>query len=251
MRSGDTMTITYHNNGTMFTNGADKDGYVHHDNHYQSQSSSFEIPPSPTLTNPDMILPFEDERQSSTPSPPFQLTPKTQEIQSNDSSEQIYSNPNIGIAVSVARGPPRSQWAYEGHVPGRPLSDIGEEEAPSLPPRATWTGGAPYSQNKHNDDSDSGSCSSDTSSTISVKSNHRNSPRDPIASGSGNRSARQSIEHVQNSVSQNEFLESVQGPHSMVDTGRERPPGEESSSAILSSEAERILENAKKRLSVC
>ena len=222
-----------------------------HDDHFQSQRSSFEIPPSPTLTNPDMILPHEGERQSSTPSPPFQLFSKTQDNLSfpYDHSGQLSNHSSIGIAVSAARGPPRSQWTYERHVPGRPLSDIGEEDIPSSP-RASWTGDRRYLNNGNHHESDSGSCSSESSSTISVGSEHEGFSHGPRAGDGSNRSSQLSIEHIQNSPTGNNFVESVQGP-TMVDSGRPQPPGEESSSVILSSEAERILENAKKRLSVC
>lgn len=127
------------------------------------------LPPSPTLTNPDMILPYESERETSTPSPPFEpmqlpSPPDFRHLQDRDnghqflhpqSGDQDSSNrtaDEIGMAVSLpARqdnkrpNPPRNLWALGGHQVGPPLSDIGEEDASSAssassPPRSTCSG---------------------------------------------------------------------------------------------------------------
>ncbi|KAK2761569.1 hypothetical protein FQN54_001397 [Arachnomyces sp. PD_36] len=140
-------------------------------------SQSLTLPPSPTLTNPDMILPYETERETSTPSPPFQplqlpSPPDFRHLQDRDHgqghehgkslhtqssdrhqdrdrdrdvvSDRATDESEIGMAVSFpARqdnkrpSPPRNLWALGGHQVGPPLSDIGEEDSVSSPPQST------------------------------------------------------------------------------------------------------------------
>lgn len=106
--------------------------------------------PSPTLTNPDMILPYEDERESSTPSPPFDAVRRLERDISQSGFQQTSpqyfnqqqynydhattgsaSSDNIGVAVSVGKekhsSASHARW-YEHHDVAPPLSDIGEED---------------------------------------------------------------------------------------------------------------------------
>lgn len=202
----------------------------------------YEVPPSPTLTNPDMILPFEIERESSTPSPPFRLSASSDAPMLNGGRQVPQSAINyggdsdaqIGVALSMPGRPPRPRWTYEGHAPGRPLSDIGEEEFQSSPPRA-----AGYRTEEHRDELES--CSSGSSSTISAHG------------GQGNEQADQSNEESSNDkrssfVGHGSVEEARASAGMALVSGATHP--EERPSAILSSEAERILENAKKRLTV-
>ena len=100
-----------------------------------------EVPPSPTLTNPDMILPYQPHMRSSpTPqasSPTLHTSPPPLRP---DSAVSLGSSPpelepaiELGIATSV-RVPPRVVSSvhinYYGYEHGAPLSDIGEEETP-------------------------------------------------------------------------------------------------------------------------
>ncbi|OJD26302.1 hypothetical protein ACJ73_02320 [Blastomyces percursus] len=107
--------------------------------------------PSPTLTNPDMILPYDIERECSTPSPPF----RPLQLPSPDHSEyrrtsmqdngMHVSSAGIGVALSTTNGaphnyqqrnpPPRNNWMFAGHEVRPPLSDIGEEDSPT---RSRW-----------------------------------------------------------------------------------------------------------------
>lgn len=256
------------------------------------------IPPSPTLSNPDLILPENDgERESQTPSPPFNL-PSLSHLQAfygtggtgpvqggyasgfaknQNLSDQSMMAP-IGVAYSLTSGggnraPKKNLFPRHAHSAHR-LSDIGEEEGPLPPPRRSssrlgrfpvnappmgqdWRGltNSPASRNQtvgengsHNNDSkDASSRSSSSNSTVS---------------GNGDASQKQQ----QQSEAQKEETTSS-GKGNMLHMGvndnpnhntHERGPanpvsgsGDELSSAILSNEAERILDNAKKRLTVC
>jgi hypothetical protein len=142
-------------------------------------------------------------------------------------------NSYIGMGVSIPNRPPRSKWTYEGHAPSRPLSDIGEEDAhsQSSPPRSRgseWDYRAEYDQGRDAEESET--CSSGSSSTISAKTEQRRykSNEDPVA--------QDSVEAMRAKTT------------AALISGA--PHDDDSSSAILSSEAERILENAKRRLTV-
>jgi hypothetical protein len=84
--------------------------------------------PSPTLTNPEMILPFSEHRQSSTPSPPFQRPPSPPRMHAALNShppEQPYFAPPLRKKTP----PPRNLWQYSDHEPADALSDIEEVES--------------------------------------------------------------------------------------------------------------------------
>lgn len=192
-----------------------------------------EVPPSPTLTNPDMILPFDNERESSTPSPPFPFASSEshngQLLQSNYYGDLSNSAGDAGLAPSR---PPRPRWTYEGHAPSRPLSDIGEEDIQALSP--TLGGRFPRAPDREAD-----SCSTASSSTISAG----NAQLKPAAQETHHNGSKRSSYASQSSIE----AARAQASDALV-SGDSHP--EENSSAILSSEAERILENAKKRLTV-
>lgn len=226
------------------------------DNHSQQQDLP-EVPPSPTLTNPDMILPEEGERESSTPSPPFRL-PSLSDMQfgqphaSGFRSALNYGgatpSTQIGVAVSTPSRPPRSAWTYEGHAPSRPLSDIGEEDIQSSPPRSRgsdWNSGAENGQGRNAEESETGSTRS--SSTISARSGQGRWDGYESRSTESNRDEQSGSNEdpaIQDSV---EAARAKAGAALVYGASND----DDSSSAILSSEAERILENAKKRLTVC
>lgn len=198
-----------------------------------------EAPPSPTLTNPDMILPFEHERESSTPSPPFRFASSETHVSQN--SDYNYhgdlDTATGGVGLAPSR-PPRPRWTYEGHAPSRPLSDIGEEDIQAASPAL----GGRFPRNAlamPDKESDSGSTAS--SSTISAGSAHR------AAQESHQNGARP--DSKRNSHASQSSIEAARAQTSDALVSND-PQLEENSSAILSSEAERILENAKKRLTV-
>ncbi|KAF3393252.1 hypothetical protein DPV78_009595 [Talaromyces pinophilus] len=196
-----------------------------------------EIPPSPTLTNPDMILPDDGERQSSTPSPPFQLTPSDPHMLQNGLQQQNGYHPSNGSTYRA----PRPRWAYEGHAHGRPLSDIGEEDfQPSSPAYAGRYTAQPQQEKSDSDSVGSGS-------TIGAGS-QRQLNLNPEGLHGGNDSgfnSRRSSYASQSSIDR----ERAQASDALV-SGPSQQTEDESSSAILSSEAERILENAKRRLTL-
>ena len=107
-------------------------------------------PPSPTLTNPDMILPRSYSGFSS-PSPDRVLasSPTLRNLDfalpSVLSSSAPDQNPEIGLSTTVKMRAkpvaPSSQYqAFSGYEHGAPLSDIGEEETiASTTPRSKAT----------------------------------------------------------------------------------------------------------------
>lgn len=229
------------------------------------------VPPSPTLTNPDMILPWDDtERQQSTPSPPFNL-PSLESLANMHSSYggQYFQgdanqnagadNSQIGVAISVPARPekkvfPRTMWLYEGHEPGRPLSEIGEEDDNSPPPSRGREGyhlTVPQSNSSSRSssatarDERSESRSSGSSSTVSAGTQQGNRTVPGLQNVQSTETNGSGIHHTQQENGEG-------GRH--ADTGSkadEEGNGDDASSAILTNEAERILENAKRRLSVC
>lgn len=246
------------------------------------------VPPSPTLTNPDMILPWDDnERQQSTPSPPFNL-PSLESLANMHSSSygsgQYFQreadqnagvdNSQIGVAISMPSRPekkvfPRNMWLYEGHEPSRPLSEIGEEDDVSPPPSRGREGvhlTVPQSNSSsrsssatarysRGEDERSESRSSASSSTISAGSNNtvqlsrrvQNADTHPEGNGSGiQRAQQENGESGRYSATGSKTDGSAGGTTSIEEASN----ADDSSSVILSNEAERILENAKRRLTV-
>jgi hypothetical protein len=205
-------------------------------NNTQHNDAPPEIPPSPTLTNPDMILPDDGERQSSTPSPPFQLTPSDPQMLQNGLQQNGYY-PSNGSNYRA----PRPRWTYDGHAHGRPLSDIGEEDfQPSSPAYAGRYTAQPQQEKSDSDSVGSGS-------TISAGSQRQlNSSPEGVRGGNDSGfNSRRSSYASQSSIDR----ERAQAGDALV-SGSSQQTEEESSSTILSSEAERILENAKRRLTV-
>jgi len=218
--------------------------------------------PSLTLTDPDMILPYDgSERESSTPSPPSQLV-----YLSNLNARYNSSDPHAGSSVGSSgnrtkKNFSRNAWTHEDVTPNpRRLSDIGEELSPAR------LGGFDEETGQYQgvvdavtpDAKDNGwSSSSSTVSAGSIRPREVTSP-----------ATVREVSPVQNenaismSSAENEEVKKVLSPDSGTNlsgspiaiataaaTGK--GPGEDYASAILSSEAERILENAKKRLTVC
>ncbi|KAL4865228.1 hypothetical protein BDV12DRAFT_188332 [Aspergillus spectabilis] len=244
------------------------------------------IPPSPTLSNPDMILPFDDnERENSTPSPPFNL-PSLSHLQSFYENRTTYTNghnnnnnnnnnnhnnnldPTRNYAPRAAPGAqkkpfPRHTWMHEGHdAASRRLSDIGEEDSTSPlrhggavghaqgPARQTQSRilDSPLSLRgpEKSDSAETRAHSSSSSSTVSAAS--EGSSRD------GTKGCAEVV--LQGVRGSGGYRHAAPGPSTAQSTnapsanGEEAGAGEDPSTVILESEAERILENAKKRLSL-
>lgn len=89
---------------------------------------------SPTLTNPDMILPYFENQHDGNHFPDSsyetQNLSSSQRISplSNESSEMIKGGTVVPSRPRKKISPPRNLLAYEGYEHGAPLSDIGEEE---------------------------------------------------------------------------------------------------------------------------
>ncbi|KAL2011606.1 hypothetical protein VTN00DRAFT_4324 [Thermoascus crustaceus] len=246
------------------------------------------VPPSPTLTNPDMILPYDDnERESSTPSPPFGLSAGPSNIQQSLLPRNHYfqrstsggnnadiSAGEIGVAISMPSGTekktfPRNTWTYEGHEPGRPLSDIGEEEDSGSPERSRELNQSTYAMSQSNGiagsytlhagseprQDDERSSSSASSSTVSAGSDHRQwdkfKRRGSAEGAQQGKNGAGSQGVTQDSGESGRYSGTgYRSGSSMASIEEEDASGDETASVILSSEAERILENAKRRLTL-
>ncbi|KAL4976792.1 hypothetical protein BDW66DRAFT_166264 [Aspergillus desertorum] len=227
------------------------------------------IPPSPTLSNPDMILPFDNERENSTPSPPFNL-PSLSYLQSFYENRSNHTNGHNNLDATRTSAPRaqkqtflRHMWMNEGHhdAASRRLSAIGEEDATSPYRSARNAQGTvgerqspvlipPGSMRELGDSevAEARAHSSSSSSTISGASetsswNETKGRADYAAakelrgSGEDRRAAPAPSNGAQSSSN---------APAANEDRG----PVEDLSTVILESEAERILENAKRRLSL-
>lgn len=263
---------------------ASKDDAQHH--HNRNPPTPIHVPPSPTLSNPDMILPFDElERESSTPSPPFNL-PSLSNLQSFYQGKPLpnqygpddsATDTPTGLAWSLngnrpqKKNFPRHTWTHEGHDASRRLSDIGEtiEEEPSSPPRFRGFPGnlqavsrssglqlapSPMLHRQREEEEkeeegarqESGSWSSSSSSTVSAPSEGGQDQKNDHVTG---HSLHMGVNDVE--LDDNKGKGEGQNPRTrIVSVAKQKGPGDESSSVILSSEAERILENAKKRLTV-
>ncbi|PYH88682.1 hypothetical protein BO71DRAFT_391104 [Aspergillus ellipticus CBS 707.79] len=253
----------------MATASAEDAGHHHH-----PRPPPPSIPPSPTLSNPDMILPFDhDNRASSTPSPPFNL-PSLSNLQSfyqnrtapDDVGGHAPGVASAGIALSYGTRPQKkasysrhSTWLHEGIDASRRLSDIGEEDSPGpayldgssrnlqVISHMGRMAGSPVSQHETGDMEarEMVAWSSSSSSTISGASD---------SSQDGTRETRGSLQNThQLTEGVRAAMDSLNGngsTPSLLATAEEGGPGVELSSAVLSTEAERILENAKKRLTL-
>lgn len=195
--------------------------------------------PSLTLTNPDMILPFDGERQSQTPSPP-QLA-----YLSNINGRQYDNAP--AIPPRQKKNFSRHAWTHDDVNVSRRLSDIGEELSPARsesfddPSSPAEQGQEDHKENAH----------SSSSSTISAGS-RRASASTETPEASGEVSAVHEVARAQANAVVGAGPATLPASSAVASAAAEgKGPGEEFTSAILSSEAERILENAKKRLNVC
>ncbi|OOG01047.1 hypothetical protein ASPCADRAFT_126049 [Aspergillus carbonarius ITEM 5010] len=226
------------------------------------------LPPSPTLSNPDMILPFDrNERDSSTPSPPFNLPPLSslQSFYENRTASDDVGDQARGIALSYGTRPQKTSfsrrtWLTESQDASRRLSDIGEEDSISSSPahsrmlqfmsQAGRMTGSPVSQRETADAEarELAAWSSSSSSTISGASD---SSQDATKDRQESRGVAQNPHQVPAGVrSAIDNLEGNGSTSSLMATTEEGGSGVELSSAVLSTEAERILENAKKRLTL-
>ncbi|PYI12591.1 hypothetical protein BO78DRAFT_331348 [Aspergillus sclerotiicarbonarius CBS 121057] len=226
------------------------------------------LPPSPTLSNPDMILPFDpNERDSSTPSPPFNLPPLSslQSFYENRTASDDAGDQARGVALSYGTRPQkkgfsRRTWLNESQDASRRLSDIGEEDSISSSPahsrnlqfmsQASRMTGSPVSQRETADAEarEMAAWSSSSSSTISGASD---SSQDATKDRQESRGAAQNPPQLTQGVrSAIDNLEGNGSTSSLMATTEEGGSGVELSSAVLSTEAERILENAKKRLTL-
>lgn len=262
------------------------------DDTQHSQRPPPAIPPSPTLSNPDLILPENDgERESQTPSPPFNL-PSLSHLQAfygnggtvsmqggyasgytNGSDGKDHNKPDnptmapIGVAYSLTnssnRAPKKNLFPRHAHSAHR-LSDIGEEEGPLTPPRRSSSrlgrfpvNAPPAGQDRR------GPTSSPAlrNQTAGENGNHnidskgassRSSSSNSTISGNGEPSQQQSENQKGNMLSgKGNMLHMGVNDNPNNNASERGRSGDELSSAILSNEAERILDNAKKRLTVC
>ncbi|KAF4165761.1 hypothetical protein CNMCM6936_007380 [Aspergillus lentulus] len=224
---------------------------------HQYRQSPPIIPPSPTLSNPDMILPFDEgERESSTPSPPFNL-PSFSHLQAFYENKPLPSLPGTDNSHGASYGPPvrpqkknfpRHTWLQDSRDASRRLSDIGEEDTGLSLRKGEGSGNLSLASQGsvprlasspvlygrgEKETRDQKAWSSSSGSTISVVS----MSEPPLQ------------EVTQNNADGSGALanEEVQGVTSIV---KGKGPDDELSSAILESEAERILENAKKKLTL-
>lgn len=230
--------------------------------------------PSLTLTDPDMILPFDgSERESSTPSPPSQLAYlsnlNTPRYNSNDPHASSGASSTIsagspGTAVTTNTRPKKNfsrAFSHEdiGVANSRRLSDIGEELSPSRIEEFDKE----LAQNQKLQQ-----ISTQQSQLAPLDTNQPAAANSPTPSAGSARTLKEAgvspqlthsasaspvvKEKTPQSQTQDETAKAAlpagDAIASAVVTGK--GPGEDFSSAILSSEAERILDNAKKRLTV-
>ncbi|KAL4905881.1 hypothetical protein BDW74DRAFT_152220 [Aspergillus multicolor] len=230
------------------------------------------IPPSPTLSNPDMILPFDDnERENSTPSPSFNL-PSLSHLQSFYEGRTNYTNGYNNLDPARTSAPrtqkkafPRHTWMNEGHdAASRRLSDIGEEETGS-PYRAMRNSqGMAVARQSRVLDSPASIREADNASEGAENRAHSSSSGSTISAASETSSwdetkARADYVAAQERRRSRDDRGAAPGPgpSSGAQTSANAPvaneeggPDEDLSAVILESEAERILENAKRRLSL-
>ncbi|CDM30383.1 hypothetical protein DTO013E5_2650 [Penicillium roqueforti] len=203
--------------------------------------------PSLTLTDPDMILPYEVERESQTPSPP--------QIAYFNSRNQSDPNASMSASSRQKKNFSRHAWTHEDVNVSRRLSDIGEELSPA---RLEGFGDSDEQELASSPllrgQDDPNREWSSSNSTISAGSRRASASRDVSEAQNGRD---ESPVHPEVARAQATAVigtaggSSVPASSAVASAAAEgKGPGEEFSSAILSSEAERILENAKKRLNL-
>jgi hypothetical protein len=197
--------------------------------------------PSLTLPDPDMILPFDGERESQTPSPP-----QIAYLSNLNSRQQDNATPRQKKNFS------RHAWTHDDVNVSRRLSDIGEELSPARSESFDDSGGyaEPEGQDQDAGNKENAAYSS-SSSTISAGSRRASASKEVEQSGRDIAPVDEIARAQATAVVGSFGPSSVPASSAVASAAAEgKGPGEEFSSAILSSEAERILENAKKRLNV-
>jgi hypothetical protein len=210
-----------------------------------------------------MILPYDgSERESQTPSPPSQLVYLT-----NLNARYNAADPHAGSAR-----PKKNFSRHRAHddVNARRLSDIGEEMSPARSEvfddlelsrhqqqrhmQGSRGSPLPRSQLTVSETQDSGNAarSSSSSSTVSARSGRTSGEASSPQTASETSPNANAAESAAKTGSGDEAKMGAGLPDSSIVASavKGKGPGEDLSSAILSSEAERILENAKKRLTV-
>ncbi|KGO73982.1 hypothetical protein PITC_040020 [Penicillium italicum] len=199
-----------------------------------------------------MILPYEDERASQTPSPP-QIA-----YLSHLNSRQSDPNGFMSAPSRQKKNFSRHAWTHDDVNVSRRLSDIGEELSPA---RSEGFGDSDEQDlasspllHGHNDKNKDNAAWSSSNSTISAGSRRASASRDVSEAQDGRD---ESPVHPEVARAQATAVVGAAGGSSVPAStavasaaAEGKGPGEEFSSAILSSEAERILENAKKRLNL-
>lgn len=241
-----------------------------------------------------MILPDEGERQSQTPSPPFNL-PSLSHLQAfysggampaqggyasgyppdsrgkkmtENTADASSTTGPIGVAYSLSNSnggsgsnsnnTSRASSTSKKHLLPRHntsihrLSDIGEEEGPSPPPKQSSSQLGRFPVNAPPAGQDWRELAA--SQARAVENGASSHDKDSGSSSSSNSTLSGNGESQQQQQQQEP---EVQRKSNTLNMGVNDVPGnnaggrDEVASAILSNEAERILENAKKRLTVC
>jgi len=210
--------------------------------------------PSLTLTDPDMILPYDgSERESQTPSPPSQLV-----YLSNLNAR--YSGDAHGASAASTR-PKKNfsrHWSHDDVNANRRLSDIGEELSPSRlegfeeseGSRVQGLASSPVIKEPLTASETKDEVESSSSSTVSVGSSRSLSSMQKPSPQIAVDQAPNPAEGVNKPENEAAIAAGLPDSTAIISATKGKGPGDEFSSAILSSEAERILENAKKRLTV-
>ncbi|OOQ90502.1 hypothetical protein PEBR_04234 [Penicillium brasilianum] len=211
-----------------------------------------------------MILPYDgSERESQTPSPPSQLVYLT-----NLNARYNAADPNAGSAR------PKKNFsrhrAHDDVNASRRLSDIGEEMSPARSEVFDDVEVSRHQQQRHmqgsrgsplprsqltvSETQDSGimARSSSSSSTVSARSGRTSGEASSPQTASETSPNANAAENATKSGSGDGAKTGAGLPDSSIVASavKGKGPGEDLASAILSSEAERILENAKKRLTL-
>ncbi|CAI7588308.1 unnamed protein product [Penicillium glandicola] len=206
--------------------------------------------PSLTLSDPAMILPYESERESQTPSPP-------QIAYLSHLSSRNQSDSNASASSRQKKNFSRHAWTHDDVNVSRRLSDIGEELSPVRSDRFGDSDEQDLASSPllpENDDQNRDPAWSSSNSTISAGSRRASASKDVPEAHNGRDESPVHPEVVRAQATA--VVGTVGGPSvpassAVASAAAEgKGPGEEFSSAILSSEAERILENAKKRLNL-
>ncbi|KAJ5494334.1 hypothetical protein N7463_010421 [Penicillium fimorum] len=204
--------------------------------------------PSLTLSDPSMILPYEGERESQTPSPP-QIA-----YLSHLNSRQSDPNAPMSAPSRQKKNFSRHAWTHDDVNVSRRLSDIGEELSPARLGFDDSDEQLASSPLLHDDQNKDNAAWSSSNSTISAGSRRASASREVSEAHNGRDESPVDPEIARaqaTAVVATAGGSSVPASNAVVSAAAEgEGPGEEFSSAILSSEAERILENAKKRLNL-